>query len=81
MRGDDPLSDKVAASLRPKEYAGAGGGDSAPRGKDVDAVMPPAPSPGASPKFEDWLPGVAPWYVSREGSRVAADSLHAPANP
>ena len=81
MRGHDPSSDNGAASLRPEEEAGAGGGDSAPRGKEVDSVTPPAPSHGAAPKFEDWLLGVASWYVSHEGSRVAVDSMNAPASP
>ena len=39
----------------------------------------PLPPPEGAPKFEDWLLGVASWYVSQEGSKVAADKPLAPA--
>ena len=79
MRGQEPLSDDVAASPRPGGYVGADDADSAPRRNGVDTATPSAPSSGASPKFEDWLLGVASWYVSHEGTRMAADKTPVPA--
>lgn len=80
MREREPVNDFGDTSLRRQRQAGTEGADRVPRGGVETAAQSP-PSPEAAPKFEDWLLGVASWYVSHEGSRVVADKTPAPAGP
>ena len=78
MRDGGPVNGGRDTPPRPESHAGTGDAGSVAR-DDGGETSAPTPSPEAGPKFEDWLLGVASWYVSRGGSRVAADRTPAPA--
>ena len=81
MRGQEPSGGDGTSSLRRGHHAGAEDADSLPPGVGGETETAPASPPETRPQFEDWLLGVASWYVSREGSRAATDKTPATASP